>query len=52
MPILINLIISPEHKGLRDKFIFPIRDEDNGLLKFDINSPQYANIFAKGSIYI
>jgi hypothetical protein len=52
MPRLIKMITNNEFKMIKEKFVLPIKNEETGLLKYDISSPYYANIWPKSSNYL
>jgi len=52
MPRLIKQITNNEFKLIKEKFVPPIKNEETGLLKYDLTSPFYANIWPKSSKYI
>ena len=49
MPRLIKMINSNEFKTIKEKFVIPLKNEETLLLKYDISSPFYANIWPKSS---
>lgn len=51
MPRLIKMITNNEFKLIKEKFPLPIKNEETGLLKYDITLPYYANVWPKPSNY-
>jgi hypothetical protein len=49
MTEVIKFVNHPDYKYLKEKFIIPTRDEESGLLKYDLNSQQYASVWPKKS---
>jgi len=49
MPRLIKMITNNEFKLIKEKFPLPIKNEETGLLKYDLLLPFYANIWPKSS---
>lgn len=49
MPRLIKQITNNEFKLIKEKFVVPIKNEETGLLKYDVTTPFYANIWPKSS---
>lgn len=48
---MIKLITHPDYKFLKEKFTIPSREEETGLLKYDIFHPHYLPVWPKGSKY-
>jgi len=46
---LIKCITGGEFKWLKEKFAIPIKNEETGLLKFDLTNPFYEKIWPKTS---
>ena len=46
---LIKMITGSEFKWLKEKFVIPLKNEETGLLKFDLTSPFYEKIWPKTS---
>lgn len=50
MPRLIKCITHADYKFLKEKFLIPPRDEETELLKYDIASPHYVNVWPKSKL--
>ena len=46
---LIKTITGSDFKWLKEKFVIPIKNEETGLLKYDLTSPFYEKIWPKTS---
>lgn len=51
MARLIKTITGGEFKWLKEKFQIPVKNEETGLLKYDMASPFYEKIWPKTSMF-
>jgi len=49
---LFNALIKNEYKNIKEKFVRPEKDEDDGLFVFDEKNPFYLSLIKSNKTYI